>query len=61
MIHSMTGFGEGTAAAEGIEARAELRSVNARHLDLKLRFPDTLRSKKSDAEALLKERFARGA
>ena len=60
MIHSMTGFGEGTAAAEGIEARAELRSVNARHLDLKLRFPDTLRSKKSDAEALLKERFARG-
>jgi uncharacterized protein (TIGR00255 family) len=60
MIHSMTGFGEGTAAAEGIEARAELRSVNARHLDLKLRLPDTLRSKKSDAETLLKERFARG-
>lgn len=60
MIHSMTGFGEGTAEADGTEARAELRSVNARHLDLKLRLPDVLRPRKSDAQALLKERFERG-
>ena len=60
MIHSMTGFGEGAAETDGTEARAELRSVNARHLDLKLRLPDVLRPRKSDAEALFKNRFARG-
>jgi uncharacterized protein (TIGR00255 family) len=60
MIHSMTGFGEGRAEAGGVEATAELRSVNARHLDLKLRFPDALKARESEAQALLKEHFARG-
>jgi uncharacterized protein (TIGR00255 family) len=43
-----------------VEATAELRSVNARHLDLKLRFPDALKARESEAQALLKEHFARG-
>ena len=60
MIHSMTGFGEGTAEAEGARATVEIRSVNARHLDLKLRFPGTLKGREGEGEALLKERFARG-
>jgi uncharacterized protein (TIGR00255 family) len=60
MIHSMTGFGEGVGTVEGVQATAELRSVNARHLDLKLRFPDALKARESEAQALLKEHFARG-
>lgn len=60
MIHSMTGFGEGTATAGGVEATVEMRSVNARHLDLKVRLPSLLKPRKGAAETLLKERFARG-
>ena len=56
----MTGFGEGSAEAGGVAATAELRSVNARHLDLKLRFPDALKARESEAQARLKDRFDRG-
>ena len=36
-ISSMTGFGSGSAEAEGVRVRTELRSVNGRFLDLSLR------------------------
>ena len=60
MIYSMTGFGEGTGTAEGVEASVEMRSVNARHLDVKLRFPSALKARESEAHALIKECFERG-
>jgi uncharacterized protein (TIGR00255 family) len=60
MIHSMTGFGEGRAAVGSAEASVEMRSVNARHLDLKVRLPGALGARTSEAQALLQERFARG-
>jgi uncharacterized protein (TIGR00255 family) len=42
MIRSMTGYGQGTAEAEGLKVTVELRSVNNRFADLKLRLPDEL-------------------
>lgn len=38
----MTGYGQGTAEASGLKVTVELRSVNNRFADLKLRLPDEL-------------------
>ncbi len=42
MIRSMTGYGSGAAEAPGVKITVELRSVNNRFADLKLRLPDVL-------------------
>jgi uncharacterized protein (TIGR00255 family) len=42
MIRSMTGYGQGAAEAPGLKVTVELRSVNNRFVDLKLRLPDDL-------------------
>ena len=42
MIRSMTGYGQGVAEAPGLKVTVELRSVNNRFADLKLRLPDDL-------------------
>jgi uncharacterized protein (TIGR00255 family) len=42
MIRSMTGYGQGAAEAPGLKVTVELRSVNNRFADLKLRLPDSL-------------------
>ena len=46
----MTGFGRSTREVEGLALEVELRSVNHRHLDLRLRLPRAL----ADREATLK-------
>jgi uncharacterized protein (TIGR00255 family) len=38
----MTGYGQGTAEVPGLKVTVELRSVNNRFVDLKLRLPDAL-------------------
>lgn len=38
----MTGYGQGAAEAPGLKVTVELRSVNNRFVDLKLRLPDAL-------------------
>jgi len=38
----MTGYGQGAAEAPGLKVTVELRSVNSRFADLKLRLPDDL-------------------
>ena len=52
MIHSMTGFGRATREVAGIGLEVEARSVNHRHLDLRIRMPRAL----ADQEARLKKR-----
>jgi uncharacterized protein (TIGR00255 family) len=42
MIRSMTGYGQGAAEIPGLKVTVELRSVNNRYVDLKLRLPDEL-------------------
>ena len=38
-MKSMTGFGSGTATKDGITCTVEIKSVNARFLDLFIRSP----------------------
>ena len=56
MIHSMTGFGRATREIEGLVLEVEARSVNHRHLDLRLRLPRTL----AEHETALKKRLQAG-
>jgi len=57
----MTGFGSAAREAKGLVVRAELRSVNHRHFQAKLRLPLELAHLESQAEALLRGRLARGS
>ena len=54
MIHSMTGFGRATREQGGVGLEVEARSVNHRHLDLRIRLPRAL----ADQETGLKQRVA---
>jgi len=60
MIHSMTGFGSATfrVAESGFEV--EVRSVNHRHLDARVRLPRTLSHLEPDFRGRIQARFARG-
>jgi uncharacterized protein (TIGR00255 family) len=49
----MTGFGRATREAEGLGLEIEARSVNHRHLDLRVRLPKIL----GDREAAIKQRI----
>ncbi len=51
MVNSMTGFAALKGASDGIRWSWELRSVNARGLDLRLRLPDGL----DDLEAVIRK------
>ena len=53
MIQSMTGFGRATREVEGIRLEVEARSVNHRHLDVRVRLPRVL----ADREPALKKRI----
>ena len=55
MHHSMTGFASGQGAAAGFSWTWDIRSVNAKGLDLRLRVPDWL----PGLEAELKSRLAK--
>lgn len=50
MIRSMTGFGRAAFEVDGISLEVEIRTVNHRHLDLRVRLPKGL----ADAEVGLK-------
>lgn len=56
MIHSMSGFGSSTCEVAGLGLEVEARSVNHRHLDLRIRLPRVL----ADQEARLKQRVQVG-
>ncbi len=53
MIYSMTGFGRAKREVEGIGLEVEIRSVNHRHLDLRVRLPRVL----MDQETAIKKRI----
>lgn len=56
----MTGFGSGSAEAEGIRVRAVLRSVNGRFLDLSVRCPGSLQELEPRVRERLQGRLTRG-
>jgi uncharacterized protein (TIGR00255 family) len=60
MIRSMTGFGSGRGASNGEEIIVEVRSVNHKYCEVKVRLPRELSALEADLGRAVKERLARG-
>jgi uncharacterized protein (TIGR00255 family) len=60
MIQSMTGFGNASFAVDSGAFEPDVRSVNHRHLDVRVRVPRALTSLEHDFRTHIQERFARG-
>jgi uncharacterized protein (TIGR00255 family) len=60
MIHSMTGFGNVRFRVDACAFELEMRSVNHRHLDARIRLPRLLANLEADVRARLSSRLARG-
>lgn len=61
MIRSMTGFGDASARADGVEYCVEIKSVNNKYFKAILRLPDALQSLEAECEVLLRRRLDRGS
>jgi uncharacterized protein (TIGR00255 family) len=59
-VASMTGFAAASAATPRATVSVELKSVNARFLELSIRLPDEMRALEAGARELLGSRLARG-
>lgn len=57
----MTGFGAAEAVADGVSVRVEARSVNHRHLQVKLRLPAEITHLEPSVEAAVRKALDRGA
>jgi len=57
----MTGFGAASIADGPISARAEIRSVNHRHLQVKTRLPGDISHLEPEIEALVRKSLERGS
>jgi len=60
VIHSMTGFGRATRDIEGLGLEVEARSVNHRHLDLRIRLPRALAEQESRHKQRIQVCLSRG-
>jgi len=60
MIRSMTGFGSGRGGGAGEEIDAEVRSVNHKYCEVKVRLPRELAALEVELVRQVKERLARG-
>jgi len=60
MICSMTGFGRASFEVGGIGFEVEIRSVNHRHLDARVKLPRPLAAREGEVKAQVQERLSRG-
>ena len=60
MTSSMTGFARHATEVDGQSLVWEIRSVNHRHLDLRIQIPDTLKALEPDARAAMQQSLGRG-
>ncbi len=60
MIISMTGFGRGEAADNGLNATVEIKSLNSRYLDITTRLPQRLQNKELVIKELIQKSVSRG-
>lgn len=60
MILSMTGFGRANREVDGLSLEVEARSVNHRHLDLRVRLPKLLGDRESEVKQRIQGRMSRG-
>jgi uncharacterized protein (TIGR00255 family) len=56
----MTGFGAGTAKADGVQILVELSSVNRKQLDVALRLPPALAGFESRVQKIIRQTVSRG-
>ncbi|MDP3152711.1 MAG: YicC/YloC family endoribonuclease [Archangium sp.] len=61
MLRSMTGFGTGTATAGNESLTVELKSVNHKFCEVKVRLPRELAALEGALQKLVKDKLARGA
>lgn len=59
-MKSMTGFGSGTATKDGITCTVEIKTVNARFLDLFIRSPKQINPFETIIRGLVQDRITRG-
>ena len=59
-MKSMTGFGSGAATKDGITCTVEIKSVNARFLDLFIRSPKQINPFETIIRGLVQDRITRG-
>ncbi|MBK7948692.1 MAG: YicC family protein [Deltaproteobacteria bacterium] len=60
MIFSMTGFGRAARESGGVAFEVEARSVNHRHLDLRIRLPRLLADRENALKQRVQSKLARG-
>ncbi len=60
MIISMTGFGRGEAAENGLNATVEIKTLNSRFLDVSIRLPQQLQQKELQLKELFQKSIKRG-
>ena len=60
MIYSMTGFGRGTASAEGADVTVEVRSLNGRYAEVTVRAPRSLAEHETEVQSRVKDALDRG-
>jgi uncharacterized protein (TIGR00255 family) len=60
MIHSMTGFGRSNAEVEGTRFDVEVRSVNHRHLDVRVKVPKAYNTLEAEVRSQVQGRLDRG-
>jgi uncharacterized protein (TIGR00255 family) len=60
MLKSMTGFSKAQATEKGIKSIVELKSLNGRYLDIKLKIPRNLAQKELQIKELIKSFLTRG-
>ena len=60
-MRSMTGFGAASLEQAGVSVRAEVRTVNHKQLQVKLRLPVDCLELEPEIEALIKKRLDRGS
>lgn len=61
MVESMTGYGRGEYRSERYQVGVEIKSVNHRFLEVKLRIPRELNAREQEMRTALRDRFGRGA
>ena len=59
-MRSMTGFGRGQAAVQGYGIVAEVRSVNGRQREVRLKLPAELSDREASLRRMVHDRVARG-
>jgi len=60
MIKSMTGFGEGELIVGSVRYRVEIRTLNNKFLDIRLKMPSDLSNLELHVHNLIKDTFSRG-